>query len=97
MACNENNNSSFYDPFLCDDSNDAASIVDTTTVVFMGDRVTYSRFFITGVMFKTMDGKTHKMAGMGSNGNPHSIWVIINDKRVKLTNTQPRTGIIDQG
>lgn len=93
MGCPERRNEDNYDPFACDRSPDDASTVDPSSVVFVGEAVTYARFFIRGVKFNTMDGRPHQATGMGNPNDPNSVYITINGVRTKLTNTKPRKGI----
>ena len=71
---------------ICDNGGDY-EIPDPSTVHFVRNTIiTYARFFTAGCKFKTLDRASHRVCGIGNNGDPDSIYITINNKRVKLTN-----------
>lgn len=80
------NSEDSFDPFACS-INSAATTPDPATIRFIGQKITYARFFISGCEFRMLDGTYYKVTGLGSNTDPDSIWILINGERVKLTDT----------
>ena len=67
--------------------------IDYSSVVFVGPRATFARYFRQKVRFSTTDGHTYELETFGANEAPNYCTVFINGQSYRLEIAKPSVGI----